>query len=272
MQRRATTALAALVSRPMTAQAAATDRIIDAGRARQLLEARFLDVRSPERYSEGHIPTAANVHTFFTYLASSDVGGVRELTETLSEELRRAGVSGGEQVVAYEDSLQTLYGASCRAFCLLQLLGHPRVSVLGGGYEGWAREGHPTSTRAEAVPRGSFQPAWSPSLWRGKEEVVAALEDPNTVLLDVRDLEEWRGESSSPYGLPEEFLAPRKGRIPGAVHILWKDFMEGNSDQVKFKNPEEIRAMCAEKGVTPDKEVIVYCFKGARASSERGWF
>ena len=137
--------------------------------------------------------------------------------------------------------MQTLYGASCRAFCLLQLLGHPRVSVLGGGYEGWAREGHPTSTRAETVPRGSFQPAWSPSLWRGKEEVVAALGDPNTVLLDVRDLEEWRGESSSPYGVD---FAPRKGRLPGAVHILWTDFMEGDSDQVKFKNPESRGDSC----------------------------
>ena len=96
---------------------------------------------------------------------------------------------------------------------------------------------------------------------------MAALGDPNTVLLDVRDLEEWRGESSSPYGLPEEFLAPRKGRIPGAVHIFWKDFMEGDSDQVKFKNPEEICAMCAEKGVTLDKEVIVYCFSGVRSSN-----
>ena len=267
---RAASAALGMAARAMSVPAAAEasgSTIIDAARARQLLEkeeAKFLDVRAPERYSEGHVPTAANVHTFFTYLASSDAGGVRELTDTFAEEMRGAGISGGDHVVAYEDSLQTLFGASCRALYLLKLLGHTRVSVLGSGYEGWVRDGHPTTTRVEQIVRGSFQPKWTPSIWRGKEEVLAALRDPNTVLLDVRDLEEWTGHSSSPYGVD---FAPRKGRIPGATHILWTDFMEIDSEGVKFKTPEEIHAMCAAKGVTPDKEVIVYCFKGARASN-----
>ena len=254
----------------MSVRAAAVARIIDAAGARQLLEreeAKFLDVRAPERYSEGHIPTAANVHAFFAYLASSDAGGVRELTDTFAEELRGAGISDGDHVVAYEDSLQTLFGASCRALYLLKLLGHARVSVLGSGYEGWVRDGHPTTTRVEQIVSGSFQPKWTPSIWRGKEEVLAALRDPNTVLLDVRDLEEWKGHSSSPYGVPEEYLAPKMGRIPGATHILWTDFMEIESEGVKFKKPEEIHAMCAAKGVTPDKEIIVYCFSGVRSSN-----
>ena len=41
----------------------------------------------------------------------------------------------------------------------------------------------------------------------------------------------------------------------------------GGSGQVRFKTPEEIHAMCAAKGITPDKEIMVYCFKGARASN-----
>jgi thiosulfate/3-mercaptopyruvate sulfurtransferase len=253
----------------MSAAAASPERIIDAATARQLLDAdraRFIDVRPPESYSEGHIPTAANIHAFFTYLATSDASGVRELTETFAEELREAGVSGaeGEHVVTYENSLRTLYGASCRAFYLLKLLGHPRVSVLGGGYEGWARDGHPTTRDAENTEKGAFQPKWNSEMWKGKADVLEALKDPNTVLLDVRDMEEWKGESSSPYGVD---FAPRKGRLPGATHILWTDFMETDSEKVNFKSPEEIRAICAAKGVTPDKEIVVYCFKGARASN-----
>ena len=265
-QRAAARALLGL--RPMSSQAA--ERIIDANRARELLdakEARFIDVRAPKSYSEGHIPTAANVHAFFTYLATSDARGVQDLTDTFGDALQAAGVSGteGEHVVTYENSLQTLYGASCRAFYVLKLLGHPRVSVLDGGFEGWKQGGHPITQDAQPVARGTFQPGWSPSQWRGKKEVLDALDNPNVVLLDVRDLEEWKGESSSPYGVD---FAPRKGRIPGSTHILWTDFMKADGTGCMYlKEPGEIQEMCAAKGITPDKEVIVYCFKGARASN-----
>ena len=34
-----------------------------------------------------------------------------------------------------------------------------------------------------------------------------------------------------------------------------------------FKSPAEILAECATVGITPDTPVIIYCFKGARASN-----
>lgn len=268
-------AVAAATRAASSSCSSAQDNIIDAARARQLLdgkEAKFIDVRAPDAYSEGHIPTAANIHTFFTYLATSDPSGVQNLTDTFTRELRRAGIDGDgkEHVVTYENSLNTLYGASCRALYILKLLGHPRVSVLAGGYEGWAKNGHPTTTESQETREGTFQPKWNASIWKGKDDILKALGDSNTVLLDVRDLDEWKGESSSPYGVD---FAPRKGRLPTATHILWKDFMESqsgdNKDEglVKFKSPQEIRSICAAKGITPDTDIIVYCFKGARASN-----
>ena len=253
---------------PMSSQA--VGRTIDAANARKLLdsdEAKFIDVRAPERYSEAHIPRAANIHEFFTYLATSDARGVQDLTDTFVSALQCAGINGteGEHVITYEDSLQALFGASCRAFYLLKLLGHPRVSVLDGGFETWTQGGHPTTQDVEHVSKGTFKPAWNAVMWRGKEDVADALKRRGTVLLDVRDLDEWKGESSSPYGVD---FAPRKGRIPGATHILWKDFMEtGASSIPAFKKPEEIHKLCAAKGITPDKEIVLYCFKGARASN-----
>ena len=85
------------------------------------------------------------------------------------------------------------------------------------------------------------------------------------MILDVRDYEEWCGASSSPYGVD---FAPRKGRIPGATYVAWTDFMDlGRGGLVSFKKPEEIRELCAAKGVIRDQKIIVYCFKGARASN-----
>ena len=262
--------LALLRVRPITTSVTDEEQVIDSARARELLDnsqAKFIDVRTPEKYSETHIYGAVNIHTFFTYLATSDASGVRELTDTFTEELQNAGISGaqGEHVVTYEDSMKTLYGASCRAFYILKLLGHPKVSVLSGGFENWLENGYPTTRDVPQVSRGTFQPKWTPSMWSGKEEVVEAVKNEDAVILDVRDYEEWCGASSSPYGVD---FAPRKGRIPGATYVAWTDFMDlGRGGLVSFKKPEEIRELCAAKGVIRDQKIIVYCFKGARASN-----
>ena len=226
----------------------------------------FLDVRAPEEYFKARIDKAVNCYPIFTYLSTSDSKGVKELTSTFENAFQEAGICGNEHVITYENCLSTFFGASCRGHFLLKLLGHPNVSILNGGFESWFRAGLPVSSGNTAeVKRGNFKAVWSPSAWSGKDDISMAIKDKNAVLLDVRDLEEWNGETSSPYGVD---FTPRKGRLPGAVHMLWKDFMEkGRDGLVSLKKPQDILDMCAAKGVTPDKQIIVYCFKGARASN-----
>ena len=102
-------------------------------------------------------------------------------------------------------------------------------------------------------------------MWSDKDDVQVAIKEKNAILLDVRDTDEWEGRSSSPYGVD---FAPRKGRLPGAIHIHWHDFMKTAEDGMTyFREPAEVREMCAAKGLMPDNKVIVYCFKGARASN-----
>lgn len=64
-------------------------------------------------------------------------------------------------------------------------------------------------------------------------------------------------------------FAPRKGRIPGAKWLEWYSFMGTDSSGYisHFKSPEEIREMCAELGFHTDDDIIIYCFKGARAAN-----
>ena len=96
-----------------------------------------------------------------------------------------------------------------------------------------------------------------------KDDVAAAL-GTDAVLLDVRDIDEWTGESSSPYG---KDFAPRKGRLPGAKWIEWYRFMKPSAQGPVFKSPLEVQAECATAGIAPDDTVYLYCFKGARASN-----
>ena len=98
-----------------------------------------------------------------------------------------------------------------------------------------------------------------------KDDVLAAIEN-DTVLLDNRDACEWFCESSSPYDTPDKDFSPRRGRIPGATWVEWTELMDG-SDSPTFKSPEEIREIMGEAGVKTTDDIIIYCFKGSRASN-----
>ena len=94
--------------------------------------------------------------------------------------------------------------------------------------------------------------------------MLAAVGKPGVALLDVRDFDEWIGESSSPYG---KDYCPRKGRIPGAVWLEWYRMMKPTAEGPRFKSKEEILAECATVGISQNTPVYLYCFKGARASN-----
>ena len=92
--------------------------------------------------------------------------------------------------------------------------------------------------------------------------MLAAVGKPGIALLDVRDVDEWIGESSSPYG---KDFCPRKGRIPGAVWLEWYRMMKPTAEGPRFKSKDEILAECATVGISETTPVYLYCFKGARA-------
>lgn len=224
----------------------------------------IIDTRAPEEYAQEHIPGAVNLREIFTYLAMSTDQGLDALQGTFAQHLGAAGISGDERVVIYEAAMDTGYGQSCRGWFLLKYLGHPRVEILHGGLQAWKAEGRPLSSEAPAVEARVFTPRLDRSIMLTWQEMREAVDDPDIVKLDVRDRDEWMGESSSPYG---KDFAPRKGRIPGAVWIEWYRLMQTGSEIPLFRPNEEVLDICREVGIHPGSKVYIYCFKGARAAN-----
>jgi thiosulfate/3-mercaptopyruvate sulfurtransferase len=223
-----------------------------------------IDTRDAETYAQGHIAGAVNLREVFTFLATSTAEGLRDLKDTFAAHLGAAGVSGEETVVFYEDAMNSGYGQSCRGYYLLTWLGYPRAKVLNGGFSAWKAAGMEISTApVMPVPRTFPTDLQQADVMLTKDDVLAALES-RTVLLDVRDVDEWIGDSSSPYGRD---YAPRKGRLPGAKWIEWYRFMKPSALGPMFKTADEVRAECASAGISPADTVYLYCFKGARASN-----
>jgi thiosulfate/3-mercaptopyruvate sulfurtransferase len=84
------------------------------------------------------------------------------------------------------------------------------------------------------------------------EEVVLAIEDASTLLLDARAPERFRGE--------EETRDPIAGRIPGARNRLWRDNL---GPEERFRTVDELKSdFKAVLGELPPESVIAYCGSG----------
>jgi thiosulfate/3-mercaptopyruvate sulfurtransferase len=222
-----------------------------------------IDTRDADTYAAGHVPGAINMREIFTYLATSTAEGLEALKSTFAQAFGAAGLSGEQTAVFYEDALNSGYGQSCRGYYLLTWLGYPKVKVMNGGYTAWKAAGLATSLEPAAPVSATFPDMPTADVMLTKEQVQAAL-GSDVVLLDVRDIDEWTGESSSPYG---KDFAPRKGRLPGAKWIEWYRFMKPSALGPQIKSALEVQAECATAGISTEDTIYLYCFKGARASN-----
>ena len=225
----------------------------------------IIDTRAPDAYAAGHIPGAVNMHDIFTYLATSTPEGMAALRQKFADAFGQAGLGGEEIAVVYEESMASGFGQSCRGYFLLSFLGYPKAMVLHGGFYAWKAAGLPVTTEV-STPTPKIFPLSDAgaSMMLDRDDMLAAVGDEDIIKLDVRDVDEWVGDSSSPYGRD---FCPRKGRIPGSRWIEWYRLMKPSAAGPMFKNRDEILAECHTVGITAKTPVYLFCFKGARASN-----
>lgn len=85
------------------------------------------------------------------------------------------------------------------------------------------------------------------------------LKTPGVVLVDARTVKEYRAE------LTGNNVA-RAGRVPGAVGVAIEEHQAKQGGAMVFKDAETLAKLYEAVGVTKDKEVIVYCRTGLRAT------
>ncbi len=163
----------------------------------------------------------------------------------------------------YEQSMNSGFGQSCRGYYLLTMLGYPKVKVLHGGFDAWSAAGFPVTKDVPAPAKASFSiVSEAGEILIDAKTMLGAVGKPGVAILDVRDVDEWIGDSSSPYG---KDFCPRKGRIPGAVWLEWYRMMKPTAEGPRFKSKDEILAECATVGISHDHAGLSLLLQG-RAS------
>ncbi|MEX0683640.1 MAG: sulfurtransferase [Dehalococcoidia bacterium] len=214
-------------------------------------------------YLRQHVEGAVGLRTHH-YLkeegdSASGAGiGVRLMDpDRFAETMSRHGIGNDKQVVAY-DNMGGLYAA--RLWWALDYFGHAKCKVLNGGFRKWFEEGRSVSMEMHHVERADFKvQAVRTDTCALTDDVRAAIDDPNTVIWDVRAPGEYTGE--------DQRANKRGGHIPNAVNIEWLDLTVSPPVRSGQLLPaEEIKRKLEAIGVVPEKRVITHCQAGIRAA------
>jgi thiosulfate/3-mercaptopyruvate sulfurtransferase len=180
--------------------------------------------------------------------------------ENFARRMSDAGIGNDTTVVVYGEDVQ--FGVY--AWWVMRYCGHRNVRLLDGARYRWKAEGRGLQTEfPPAAAEADYRPTMrDPAMRVLRDEVAAAVGSEGVSILDARSPEEYRGERvGGPNG--PDVGAVRYGRIPGATHLYYLDLLDENK---AFKSPAEIRALLAQKGVTPAKHTIAYCRMSHRAT------
>jgi len=234
--------------------------------ARELAERRtavtLVDLRPAEDFAVGHIEGSGHVDIYGVSLNDSSEAPLNAFLAIFRVLFGARGVRHDKPVVIYDHESGE---RAARAVWLLAVLGHPDVRILDGGTQAWTASGNRLIRLTEAPP--PVDPTKAPptppplkaapnmELLATRFDVHRAIEDKQSVIVDVRRESEYRGT---------EKRARRVGTIPGAVHVFWRDHLDAKG---AFRSLDELRALYVSKGITPDKTVIPVCHGGYRSAS-----
>lgn len=205
-----------------------------------------------EEYAQIHIPGAVYAHQDRDLAAPvTPTSGRHPLPDpkVFIETLRRLGINNTSQVVVYDAATG---GMASRLWFLLKYYGHENVALLNGNLPVWLLEKRETEEGVNTNPYGNFNGVPNPSMVVSTAEVKAMLGSKETLLIDARSPERFRGE--------EELVDAVAGHIPGAVNRFYGNNIDAAGIFLPARTLKE-EFLKLLNGHDPQK-AVVYCGSG----------
>ena len=210
-------------------------------------------------YLESHIPGAGFLDLVSDFSESPD----DEATDypftilsknALSERASRMGLDKSKRIVLYSNARDAGILFAFRAWWVLRECGFKNLSVLDGGFAKWQAEGRETAQGAEIFAETRCLEDTGPAYFCARGEVIEALDDADTVLVNALPKDNFDGTSGHHYGRP--------GRITGSVNVpMGSLFNEFGC----LKSAAELQKQFSDAGIDSQKKVIAYCGSGIAA-------
>ena len=259
------TALGSAASTP-----AQTHTIVDATQAQEALKrgAQVWDGRDARDYAGGHLPGAISIGDAPKVLRddnSEDFIAIQRIEKILGD----AGLDPLRETIVY--GARGTWNAYFGQYTL-RYFGATRVSVFHEGIEGWQRAGLAVETAPFKAASLALKLIPAAGVAVTTKEMLERVGKRDVQIVDARTVKEFSGE---------DIRALRGGHIPGAINIPyeqnWVDpdtlikltrKQTTDSSGMSLKAVADLKALYAK--LDPDKETVVYCQSGARASETAG--
>jgi thiosulfate/3-mercaptopyruvate sulfurtransferase len=220
-------------------------------------------------YEIGHVPGAVKID-WTEDLQRADTRDFID-ADGFNALLSKLGITPQTTVVFYGDKNNWW---AAYAYWFFRHMGHDNAKIMDGGRKKWEAEGRPLTRDVPQVATTTYSGATPhPELRVYRDEVLKHIGydgrkkvGDGKPLVDVRSPGEYSGELLHMPDYPQEG-ALRGGHIPGAANIPWARAV---ADDGTFKTAAELKDLYEGQGITPDKDVVVYCRIGERSSHT--WF
>jgi thiosulfate/3-mercaptopyruvate sulfurtransferase len=202
---------------------------------------KVIDVRSAAQYARGHIPGALNIPA--NEMQVPERNGLRNKwadDAVLEKVFAQTGLSYEDYIVLCDTNA---IGPGI-PFAIFTYAGFDKLHVLDGGIDAWG--GEFSSIPAKPMKSKFTLSRKNGNFVVGKDYVAGKIGDPAAQIVEGRVAQ-----------------AYADGHIPTATHVDPAAYMRDG----KFLKPREaILRDLAPKGVTPEKEIVLYCGSGGAAS------
>ena len=171
--------------------------------------------------------------------------------DEMAQILGAKGISADKTLIVYDDGI----GKHAARVCwTLKYLGAKDVKMLDGNLPAWKKiRGYITVAPTKISPV-IFNVSLDKNLLATMDDVKDAMGETSTIIVDARPAEDFSGTTET---------KDQTGHIPGAVNVDFEKLKDSNGLLI----PKEVLKTTFEnKGITPDKTIIIYCNSGVRAS------
>lgn len=204
----------------------------------------IIDARTEKEYKQVHIRNAVNIP--ITDLSQKEpIDGILKSKEELASIFSAKGVSPDKQIFIYCSKGNN----AGRMYWVLKMMGAENVKIIDGNLDAWKVARKPVTKNPTMAKKANFPAQMDTKTLLSIDDVKLKMN--SAVLVDARADAYFAGTDPK-----------SKGHIKGAISInsdLLKD------DEGMLKSSDDLKKLFESKGVSKDKEVILYCQSSTRA-------
>jgi len=226
------------------------DAIVEAKEALKLINKENVVVvaaQQPDKvaYEKEHVKGAVKIE-LNDLVINVPVKNMLPPKSQVEEVMSKNGISNDTTVLIYDTNNNM---DAARIWWTLKVYGHENAKVISGGLDALKKAGAELTAEAPAITATKYiakekNAAMIASIDEVKNQVKN--KDKNVVLVDTRTDEEFN-----------------EGTIPGSIHI---NYLNNDHKDTTYKSAETIKIDYIEKGITPDKTIILYCKTSVRGA------